>query len=652
MRKLSKRDDHSSGTTLLCAALVLGFFSISTLGQQALDPFEFADSSELKLKGTASQVQVFNNTTRELTLNIKVANKESKNSQQLSEVLQVEPIVLRLPAAAVGSITVRIKPQASFKDGSYSAFLIASEAPSGTVRRKIIRLDVTSVDDGVKITSLPNSWKGLVFYDPLFGNGVATLRESLPLSSEFKTKDILITGARTNLGGEADGKLKEGEAVALLVGELGASALLRLKGVNERLASGTSGLVLDFISDGPPDKYSGSTIQLKNAEGKAVELSVTSTHVWYYPALVIAIGILFYYAMQRYFNVRRKVWGLDEQEAQLEMDYAAAQSSFAASVLGKPYAADSIEDNFFKKSAEVRKNIKTLKWENFITFDEKNSRYQEIVATLDALSAVIKQWNLFGTRKLSPLNGLLDSIDLTSIARPDDPSIKTEPAVFTDAKALLVPRQIALNDLSDFSKRLDDARAKVTPWVELNSLAAKLWNSLDRIIKAPNFSEQDDLTQDEIKENSRKVLVAWHHLWEDKDYNPETEAQTLREVKDALLGYSKEPSAAIEHLMTIGELTTISDVDRDTDVGLVPTDETESPATRIKQIQIWRFEWDFFYVLMALGIAVFTGLKELYFDQSFGTLRDYLTAFFWGIGAKALLDAVTNVITRFWPRPA
>ncbi len=45
-------------------------------------------------------------------------------------------------------------------------------------------------------------------------------------------------------------------------------------------------------------------------------------------------------------------------------------------------------------------------------------------------------------------------------------------------------------------------------------------------------------------------------------------------------------------------------------------------------------------------VTVWTGLKALYFDQPFGTIRDYVTILLWGFGAQVALVAIAKGLDR------
>ena len=56
-------------------------------------------------------------------------------------------------------------------------------------------------------------------------------------------------------------------------------------------------------------------------------------------------------------------------------------------------------------------------------------------------------------------------------------------------------------------------------------------------------------------------------------------------------------------------------------------------ATRLLRV-------DFGLAALALVLALYSGLNELYFGKPFGTLGDYFEAITWGILSKALVEGV------------
>ena len=68
--------------------------------------------------------------------------------------------------------------------------------------------------------------------------------------------------------------------------------------------------------------------------------------------------------------------------------------------------------------------------------------------------------------------------------------------------------------------------------------------------------------------------------------------------------------------------------------------------------------WEFGLTLVALAIALLSGLDALYFGHEFGTPRDYLNALLWGFTTRVAVDGFIAVVERLrggipaWLRPA
>jgi hypothetical protein len=73
----------------------------------------------------------------------------------------------------------------------------------------------------------------------------------------------------------------------------------------------------------------------------------------------------------------------------------------------------------------------------------------------------------------------------------------------------------------------------------------------------------------------------------------------------------------------------------------------EDDARRVQVLQAATRFWDWASVVLAVVIALVTGLNTNYWGKSFGTVQDYAVLFLWGAGTKIGVDIVAAITDKF-----
>lgn len=614
-------------TPIACALLCASYVG----AQQERSPFDFAGGSEpiVLRAGAESGAQILNNTTRPLSLAVSLIDVPAAGDRQLSAFVELDP-KLSVPAAGEGTIVLRPRPDRTLEPGAaLDAYLVVSDGASDTVRRRAVKL-VAAERGGLagqpEPKSLVASLKAAVHYWPWSDGGeVKVLNVPLPLDAKLPA---------------AGGSYKLGETVAKLAASDGETALVRYERADAELPGGTSGLVLGFKSGGSPGEYAGEMLGVKGRDGKPVTLTVVSAHTWPLPALACFVGILGYYLMIRYLKVGRRVRELLEQEAGLRLSFVLAAQHFAEASAGRPYAADSIADDFSRRCVELRSKIRRLRLTNLLSMDEGSDAYKDVVKQLAELGAVARNWSSFAEGKLNPLDDRLRDARAGFSSRP--PEVQQEvPAVAAAAVAVLAPTGPAT--IEDFGARAASADTLLPPlssWRRLNTQAAAVWRRYQRIVEAADFAAREPESQEEIKEQRKDAYAAWRGLWIEESFDPVEVGQKLSDLNGQLAFLGIE-SGAVAHDAAAPP----------PHVEAAPDEQASQLSARVAGLARGRAGWDVFYLLLATAVAVHTGLGTYYYDKPFGTLRDYANLLVWGFGTKALLDMVTGALNRFWPAP-
>jgi len=622
---------------MLASSIVSGLCAIPVASQQPRPAFEFVDANTaLALEADHdNRAVVLNNTARTLSLTVAVVDDSAQDGPRLSSVMTVSPGVLEVGKASSGTIILKMSPSDSIKPGTLlTGYLTVFEEASNTVVRRALQFRVPAKETGepqAELSSLVSSTTSTVYYVPWAGTKhLAPLDAPLPLTIPISA-------------GEVAKVLKAGSVVARLATDNGESGLVEYTGTKENLPSGTTGLVLGFRSAGEVGTYKGKFLNIKTAdkEPQPVTINVISKHYWIFPALAIAAGLFMYYAMQWYLNVLRKVWGLQEQEAGVEVAFAKAEQQFAEDAKGHSYSKYSISEDFNKQSKALLATISGLKLRNFFRLDESSEEYRGVVNALSDLEALARDWAGFAATKLTPLETALEAARPSFATVPEHLSLgeMTAPVIATEAAGLLAGGpEISISKLKDLSARIVDVLPRITSWPDLSTRAAKVWYAFDAAMKASSYLLRDSYEQAEIKANKGQAFIVWRDLWVEGAFDPKSLEDQLSKLENALAiinASSPTPVADASNFAFAADLS--------------PTGMPALAPERLGDIKRKRLTLDLFFLMLAIALALYSGLNELYFMVPFGTARDYLNAFVWGFATKVIIDAITAGINKFWP---
>ena len=613
---------------LVFSCLLVVVCCLSSHAQQDKPSFEFASVADIVVlkAGTENKIQVWNNTTKPLSLKVALID-EPGASEPLSSIIALETSVLNIAPAAIGAIVLRGKPDVPLKSGTtLMAQLVVSDDASGVVKRKALKVGMESPRP-TALTSAVSSFKARVSYNPF------SLSQEKP--RVFEVPLPLTTTAGAN---EVDNYFKNNKDVAFLTEKNeGQTALAQYVAAKTGLPGGTTGIVLGLKSDGTPGEYTGNLSTIKTADDKPVTLSIVATHYWVFPAIACFLGILMYYVMQWYLNVLRKVWELQAREKTLGVNFEKASQTFN-NIANPANKKDSIAEDFARQQAALLTNIRALRFKSFIKLDENSEEYKAVDKQLNELDDIAQSWSEFAGNGLNPLNEALRRAEADFDVRPPDKTLtEPKPTIAVEAQKSLEPTgPVTIGQFKTRLARVNELLPRMLTWDTLNAKASLLWHKLDGIINAADFNKREPLRQEEIKSDKNKAFIIWRTLWIKDSFDYQNLADQLFDLDTAVAGFIGETPKHDKPLAAIAASRVVS--------------ELETPSIiLLEKIVRKRIAWDVFYLLLVTAVAIYTGLKQFYFDQPFGDTRDYLDAIVWGFGTKALIDLVTGAINRFRP---
>jgi tetratricopeptide (TPR) repeat protein len=562
------------------------------------------------------------------------------------EVLKAPAITSTLDAEKCTSVTIQASGESIPDPGKYEGVLVVSAVKGdGTTER--ISLKVT-----VELAPVESAFEKIILtatrYGPL-SRAVRLDNHYLPLqptgNGETPTpasKDTLI-GIINNEGrlGRVcvDGPVKTEEGVNLLP--------VRIDGLED---VGT---------------YSGKLDVAGTSDAKQaipIEVKVTDHIGWAIGAiilgLVLALVSMFY--MQRW----RHLYELNRRRDLLVENYRDAKAAFDDSVAGNPsfkgYEPDYDVIRQYRDGFDEALKAYTSSYR--LLFDTSSEEFKKLIKTLETAEDDAKVFgepencrSLFG-QALQKLQESLESF--RQFVNDQFPSPR-KPAFVKYAAYLLEGRKLKVGEAQKIKNKADEYVELVKQWKDMaaNIQRYRLWGEklLEKeseisgtVEPMPNWdSEMLRRALARVEEASNELLDA-------------TDATTL-----AGLGAAEDLKRAYGHLAYLGGRYKV----------WVQPDEEErlldalmaargwggfktgtwflseclviTPEEAAVILQAARWVGDAFVLTLGVALALYTGLTTLYFDKTFGTVANYLSAIALALATPTVLKFLTDAIKQF-----
>lgn len=616
---------------------VLSIFCYAAAQTQQPPAFQIEKSGTIKItpeKG--AKLELLSNTTKPLTITVKLVDRESKSPVPLTQVVQVvlqgkvsETVVLN-PTDNV-PIEIGVKPGANLEPGSYEGYLVAFENTTNTVDRRKVTLMVP--ERGAKKETEPpgflvKKWNIEIYKGFPQWLWPMNKNEPIPLSADTTVEET---------------SLKNGEILSHLISDKRDTALVRWTGEQEKLLKDTVGLKLGLESLDSPGVYEGKIDLVPKDNTDDVALKVTVAHHIIYALLALAAGILSALWLQRFLGVLRSVWELSERQAQLGVDFAEADAVFRKMSRNKPFEKYRLTD-FDDLRNNLLGRINQLKRKFASKLDEKNPDYQAVKKELESLEGRVKDWAAFA-QKLGSLYKAYLGVDTASARRP--PYIEPqpeEPLVYSKSYELLTRKGIKVAEFEGVYKEVEARTKLLEQWNKLNTQAAQLWPDIEKLNAESALAQMDEIEKEDLRTAETDLKDAWYELWNKDDYTAEAIIKDLagiEEILSRLRQYKPAGLAASKANARRRALQIAAEA-------LEEERPLEDDLARVQAFRGLRRYWDVAFITIAIIIALYTGLKTLYFGQGFGTLRDYINAMIWGFTTETVVASISAGIERVW----
>ncbi len=668
------------------AILVVGFIMASPIRAQEKNPptpdFEFSDVTKLTLDPlNPSNIFILNKTALSFLVQLQVTdfNFVPLGDQSVGEVIAIEDVsgqpvtsVFLQPAESKRLILKTSASElAKLKPGTYTAFLVVDELDTS---RKVIRRELEIVvKAGTAPAPLVEKWtlravRNNLFSDALVCSPACYLPLAVPESGIVAT-----AGLDTQLGV----LVAEGEEPVIVRG----STLTEEKDGITRLP-----LVLKNLKK--PGAYSGTLDLLPNDEkAGTIEVTLNATDAWWWPLLALLVGVLLAFLAQLFEAIGRKIWILKYRRENISpgktdgKKYDEAKKVFCANIdqmntvpetkdKFKGYS-DCLRADLDLRAKKLVKPINALWFTPTPTLDEQNKEYKAVLDELDFIESQLEVWQEFGVRWVQAYDTIAIFKDEFKADKPQWPWIEGKFPNFTKtAESYWNGNQIQLGRLAILDDQVQKVKILAEEWPKLH----KEVDTYRKYIQLLYSVEMPKEYQEDLYTADRLISQAWAELWLARDADDLKEKTTRADIDRAealILGlykyYVKQKyEKATGKVMGLTLFLTLSHVTKEPDAlimeykpdrlahtfksiwatikdRVLPVEDHALMAKRYVRARLTR---EIFFAVLALGLAVLTGMTTLYFGKNFGSLQDYLSIGTWGLVTKGALEGLNAAVDK------
>lgn len=621
---------------LLVVAAVVGG-SASSPGQEGPLTFEDANTKAVNLSGTdVVRVSIRNrsNEPQEVTANLRLVDNFNVSASGAFTIL---PPSGPIPPSQLGIVTIVRRTETVLPaDRTYTGELTV-QATGGQAIVMPVQFSPAAPPKAATLQPAVASWAVIADrwwpWDKHTPHNTRLPLKPLPAGSTAPTLN----------SGEPLAVLTDGQGHRVTVfGEL-----QPLQGSDHHAAPV---IKLSFVGLGHPGKYEGEA-DLVPTDDKlgVVKLSLVQKDQWAFPALVIAAGLFLAWFAQRWAGSRRHLGDLrrraDSANRRLE-----EHSSFEGLTL---------QDRARVYNSTVD-SLKKLRDGSPVTIDTESEEFKEAVAAVEQLEKAAGVWipTSMGSA-LEVLKARLAEVNAEPGTRP--PGSTAPKPLFLEKAAALYQGDVTVSEIPSRLADVNAAAEMATRWTNLQ----RRLDDLDRLLDQLEQRPPQDRAGQRLLATARRLHsgVRWDlwHATDPSDLKRRAALAELDRLDDAIgqLSHRLDEPTRVEVCNQLWNITgtflTRTDDLLKVHSGLVGgiaddlrailakvVSTARSPAVEERRVRLIGTG----IVLLAVAVAIWGALVTSYFDEPFGSWRDYLTLFFWGVGTAAALDAINSVVTK------
>jgi hypothetical protein len=601
----------------------VGLLEFGLLGraqaQETQAPVVFARPSVSIPDGGSAGLTLFNNTTVELLLTVRVSPADA---------FEVETSA---PSVGPGSsVALRVTDVAAGPGAGGRVTVVAATPGPGNVlaprQSGVARATVSVATPGRPAEPLVSEWSVTSYRFMPWGD--STENEVLPLRDATACDDL---------------RLPDG-TVGGVAAEVG-SARVVASCTDEGAPGADVGAELAFPGLGHhTGDYRGEIDLAPGDDDGLVALSVRRTDYVLLPLVVGLLGVGAAVAALRRFGRRDDRASGDRDGWLLLAEVDGAHRSFAAKAHDASWAGYS-----FKADADDRLRAVLSGAEPSRSRPRNGGVHDDFGGEneIEPIAVAAAAWPRLADR-LAELDVALNEVALKAAShRPADGS--PEPACLAAARSLLVsPDPLDVSEALAVATIVDDTATLTGGWLDWAAAVAQLESRADLVALAIDDLPADHEDQRRLTEARAKLAAARAELWAVEDLAGLDERRTLptiREARTLLDGLDHHVSG---DAVPVREPASTDALAARRSASPLAAALAGGPGVRHGRSARRSGAGGAVALAGTAFVAVWSGLSVLYAGEAFGSPRDYLAVFAWGFVAQAVLGTLLAAVARWF----
>jgi hypothetical protein len=576
-------------------------------------------------------VAVFNSSPKSITV--------KPDLQQVREALEETSLVHPLPISLTENITT-IQPNELHR------FVIKPDLPKspipGTYAVTFILQDVSAqtepLQQQIKITvaSLP----------PLFSKTNVTLWRLVPLwsASCWRQRRITVPLARSYETFTSCTRFQ-----SALISDSGRSVTANYQ------CSATQARELVFDSPHAAGKYVGDVTLAQYPDKVTEQFTIIAKDIVLYPMLVIALGTYLAFLAKRYVGVLRIIWGLQEEQAKLQLASKSSEEKYEEIAREQPFSNCSIKDDVDRQLNEISQFARKLKDRGTTTISPSDPDYVKALVDVQSLRDVTRAWPRLAETFRSLTEAARTVREL--FAQSNAMNTQDDPQVVHLAFSLMTQGSLPTSKVASLTDQASSLQQLLKDWSEAFQRNLALRTIYDKIPKDGNYSDAQKAILSNLASEFAALPVQLWGVSSPSDLLQLTGfGGTFNTIAAQLAQFPAEPTpeeALRSSFQMLAAAPSPSSVFNPFFWASVwrPLElrPEADPARRITQLRFAMRRSDLAATVFAGFIGLLTGLNTFYIDKPFGSLQDYVSLFLWAAGTKAVLDLLLAVLDKFIP---
>jgi hypothetical protein len=415
--------------------------------------------------------------------------------------------------------------------------------------------------------------------------------------------------------------------------------------------------------------YSGKLDMTGTGDAEqAISIEVKVTDHIGYAIFTILLGVLIPLGVLVYKQRYRLKSNLNERRNLLETEYVKAQEQFL-----KVYGKDQFSFNGYRRPSDEAiqayqkgfdEALSAYAEDNWV-FDTTSEDFKKVTETLETAENDAK---LFGNLEVNKslfgesLENLQTALKGLEEFLPEFPRDR-DPAIAKSAASWLKGRPLKVGEAQDIKDKADEYVKLIDHWRQMAAEVTRYLNWIRKLEKQADMEPWDD--QEMLRWASAKVMEAKNEMLDVKDA---AMLASLGTDEDLRLAYGTLAFLGGRYKVWEPPQEKKSKAQRDKEAEEMQDDWGERPpAAENTGFEVWfrdskpfsiapaeaakieraiRWLGDAGVLVVAVSVALVAGLTHLYFDKTFGTLANYLSAILLGAGTQTALEGLKETIKQ------